>query len=239
MKKVLALVVIVAGFLAGFLALPRLPAAVSPDFSELLPFLPLAEARPAGKGFVAFGLPTVALVVCLVMTMAPSRPIADALRKWLPSLAFGASLTPEELARQRETASAVALAVAIIIVAMHGAGLATALGAPPSVYHVVPLLMGLALIIGGNSTPRLRRNWFAGVRTPTTLQSPTVWARVHRLLGRLLVVTGIVTVGTTVVAGRFALTVAIVGLLASVVISHLVEGRTRVSTQSSPSRSPR
>jgi uncharacterized membrane protein len=42
------------------------------------------------------------------------------------------------------------------------------------------------LVVLGNFLPRVRPNYFSGVRTPWTLASETVWRRTHRLAGKLL-----------------------------------------------------
>ncbi len=43
----------------------------------------------------------------------------------------------------------------------------------------------------GNSMGKLRPNWFAGFRTPWSLESRTVWIKTHRLGGRLMVGCGL------------------------------------------------
>lgn len=53
-----------------------------------------------------------------------------------------------------------------------------------------PLLFALLLaafqLLLGNFMPRVRPNFFVGVRTPWTLSSDPVWRRTHRLAGKLL-----------------------------------------------------
>jgi uncharacterized membrane protein len=43
----------------------------------------------------------------------------------------------------------------------------------------------------GNYLPRVRSNWFVGIRTPWTLSSEKVWRATHRLGGRVFVIGGI------------------------------------------------
>lgn len=50
--------------------------------------------------------------------------------------------------------------------------------------------MGLLLVLLGNYLPKLRSNYFVGVRNPWTLASDEVWERTHRLAGRGMVVAG-------------------------------------------------
>ena len=56
------------------------------------------------------------------------------------------------------------------------------------------LVGGLFLFFAvlGNVMGKLRRNFWAGVRTPWTLASPRVWYRTHRLAGYLFVAAGLI-----------------------------------------------
>ncbi len=57
-----------------------------------------------------------------------------------------------------------------------------------------PVLGGVACafqLLLGNFLPRVRPNFFVGVRTPWTLASDGVWRRTHRLAGRLLFGSGL------------------------------------------------
>lgn len=56
---------------------------------------------------------------------------------------------------------------------------------------LVCALASLLLIVIGNMMPKFRQNWFCGFKTPWTISSKTVWARTHRLAGRLLFAAGV------------------------------------------------
>ena len=51
--------------------------------------------------------------------------------------------------------------------------------------------LGLLFILMGNFMGKLRPNYFAGIRTPWTLESKIVWLKTHRLGGRVMVAGGI------------------------------------------------
>lgn len=51
---------------------------------------------------------------------------------------------------------------------------------------------GLLFMVMGNYLPRIRSNWWMGIRTPWTLESESVWRETHRLGGRTFVVSGAV-----------------------------------------------
>jgi uncharacterized membrane protein len=72
--------------------------------------------------------------------------------------------------------------------------LGVALGWPLDVGRVVPAGTGLLFIGIGNVLPRVRSNWWMGIRTPWTLSSERVWQRTHRVGGRVFVAAGLLFV---------------------------------------------
>ncbi len=53
--------------------------------------------------------------------------------------------------------------------------------------------LGLLFYYTGILIEHTQRNWFIGIRTPWTLSSEEVWKKTHKLGGRLLKISGIVT----------------------------------------------
>jgi uncharacterized membrane protein len=70
--------------------------------------------------------------------------------------------------------------------------LGVALGWRVDVGTAVNLLTGTLFIGLGNVLPRLRPNWWMGIRTPWTLESDRVWRETHRVGGRVFVAAGVV-----------------------------------------------
>ncbi|HXZ05155.1 MAG TPA: SdpI family protein [Ktedonobacteraceae bacterium] len=71
---------------------------------------------------------------------------------------------------------------------------AVALGASIDVTFVICLSISVLFIFLGNYMGKLRRNFWAGIRTPWTLTSDVVWERTHRLGGWLFVLAGLLGV---------------------------------------------
>lgn len=82
--------------------------------------------------------------------------------------------------------------VVLFLAVMQVAMLGVALGWPVDVDRVVTVAMGLLFIALGNYLPRVRSNWWMGVRTPWTLESETVWRETHRVAGWSFVAGGLV-----------------------------------------------
>ena len=52
--------------------------------------------------------------------------------------------------------------------------------------------LGVMFMVFGNYLGKTRKNFFLGIRTPWTLASDEVWARTHRLAGRLFMLHGLI-----------------------------------------------
>lgn len=69
---------------------------------------------------------------------------------------------------------------------------AIALGFPIDMDFVMNLALSVLFIFLGNYMGKLRRNFWAGIRTPWTIANETVWERTHRLGGWLFVLAGLI-----------------------------------------------
>lgn len=89
------------------------------------------------------------------------------------------------------------LLINLLIVFMAVVEVATlghALGWPVDVDRVVPASIGLLFVGLGNYLPRIRSNWFMGIRTPWTMDNERVWRATHRVGGRAFVGAGLLMV---------------------------------------------
>jgi len=75
-------------------------------------------------------------------------------------------------------------------------------GVAVDVALLLPLVVGALFVVLGLVMPRLRRNWFAGIRTPWTLTSERSWTLTHRH-GRWVFVLGGIAIAAAG-AGRSA-----------------------------------
>lgn len=65
--------------------------------------------------------------------------------------------------------------------------------------------IGLLYLVLGNYLPKVRSNFFLGIRTPWTLSSDEVWDRTHRMAGRMMTVLGLVVLFAGLLPSRWAL----------------------------------
>ena len=90
-------------------------------------------------------------------------------------------------------------ATILFLAGLYIAILGFALGWSVSVPQIALVGSGLLLVVVGNEMGRVHLSSFVGVRTRWTMSDPEVWRRTNRVGGRLLVMTGLVTV----LAGMF------------------------------------
>jgi uncharacterized membrane protein len=81
--------------------------------------------------------------------------------------------------------------------------------------------IGLLFVVLGNYLPKVRSNFFVGIRTPWTLSSDEVWVRTHRLAGKLMVVMGIALMGSAWLPPSWAFGVVIASALGLTVVTFV------------------
>nr|WP_297172867.1 SdpI family protein [uncultured Agathobaculum sp.] len=61
-----------------------------------------------------------------------------------------------------------------------------------NVAMAVCLVVSLIVLYIGNIMPKLRMNWYCGIKNPWTLSSEAVWTRTHRIAGRMFFAAGVI-----------------------------------------------
>jgi len=95
------------------------------------------------------------------------------------------------------------------------------LGVNIDISLVVNLGIGLLFIVLGNYLPRIKHNYFIGVRTPWTLANEKTWRKTHQLSGKLFVVAGILLVAISFLPGIYKFTGMLVVVVTIVLISTI------------------
>ncbi|HVF40905.1 MAG TPA: SdpI family protein [Gemmatimonadaceae bacterium] len=187
-----------------------------PDFSPLIP-VSFAGGDGVPRLGVALLLPTVALGVWILLS-AVAKVVGP--RKPLPEWWLNEETGSESVQRFAPTYSTITFTVASLFALMHVALVAGVLHWPPWTYKMLTAILGVGFIAAGNIMPRTRPNWIVGLRTKRTLTDRAAWQRTHRVLGALMMGLGAVVVGASILAPRYALSVAVLGLLQSFIIAH-------------------
>ncbi len=78
--------------------------------------------------------------------------------------------------------------------------------------------VGFLLAALGNYLPRVRSNWFVGIRTPWTLSDESVWRDTHRLGGRIFVIGGVAIAAAGLLKPEWGLAIVLIGSLSIAII---------------------
>ena len=124
----------------------------------------------ADKTFAAFFFPALIVAVYILMVFAPLLdPRKDRYQEF--SKIYGI----------------IRLTIILFLSALYFISSLNALGVITLIQQTVPLAIGLLFVIIGNFLPKIKNNWFVGIKTPWTLSSEEVWNKTHRLGGKVFV----------------------------------------------------
>jgi len=129
--------------------------------------------------------------------------------------------------------------ITLLLAATQAMSLGLGLGWPIDASRVLYVIMGLFFLILGNYLPRLKSNWWIGIRTPWTLDSERAWRDTHRVGGRTFVIGGLLVVLAALFLPRgvreWVGTPAIVFAVATpVVYSYFAYRRERLESSKAP-----
>jgi uncharacterized membrane protein len=121
------------------------------------------------------------------------------------------------------------VAIMIFLALLYGVTILAAFGRQLDMSTFMFLSVGVLFLVFGNVMPKIRPNWFVGVRTPWTLSSKISWDKTHRLAGWLFVLMGLLFFVLAVVPNGWAFAVVLaidaVCVVWMVVYSYLVYRR--------------
>jgi uncharacterized membrane protein len=205
----LAVAALIVAAVALSLALyPRLPARVPTHWN-----LAGQIDNDAPKAIGAFIAPAIMLVMAGIFAVLPAISPAGF-----------------DIERKSRAYRAILLAILLFLLAIHVQVLLAALNVSRPIDTVVPLITGALFVVLGNYLPKMRRNFFIGIRTPWTLADEDVWFRTHRFAGPIFVACGVLLMAVGpflrgAATEYFLIAVAAVASLASVIYSYAIYRR--------------
>jgi immunity protein, SdpI family len=202
MRKWFPAVVIVTAFAMSLAAYPHLP--------DRVPLHWGLDGQP--NGWVGLPVGPFALPLAMIALVILFRVLPDAdPRKSNYEKFWG-------------TYDFIVIGVVTFCFAIHCVSLGQALGLPIPMERVVPALIGAFFIGLGNVFPRLRSNWWVGIRTPWSMSSDENWARTQRIGGYLFVAAGVLLLVDATAPGhwmnRIAIGAAIALPMCALVVSY-------------------
>ncbi|MFB5089373.1 SdpI family protein [Psychrobacillus sp. PGGUH221] len=91
------------------------------------------------------------------------------------------------------------------------------------------VLIGLFFILIGNYTPRIKKNFFIGIRTAATLNDDTTWKKTQRFGGFIFIILGSLIVLTSLLPIHLAVIFSVVLLLVGIIIIYFYANRIQKS----------
>jgi hypothetical protein len=225
-RKWTPLVLIGLAAVASLLAYGWLPSMLELRLDGLLPFDTSDASDPVPRWVALSFMPALALVIWAAFRAAPTTRGQRIGRLFLRR-APDEVTSPDQFGRFAKTYDTIVLGVVMLLIGMHAAIIAGALGYPGVAVRLVPAVLGACLILMGNVMPRLRPNWVAGVRTRRTLEDPQLWRTTHRAFGTAFVVAGILTLFVALIAPRYGLVTGIGSLMVSLIVGLIASMRPR------------
>jgi uncharacterized membrane protein len=170
-KEILPIFIILAIIAFSFYIYPSLPDQVPSHWNER------GEIDAySGKTFAVLFFPGLTLGIYLLMMFLPRL---DPLRKNYPSFS-----------------TAYYWIRTVLVVFFSGLYLFTiwtALGGDLKINNFIIPAISILFIVIGILLPKVKKNYFVGIRTPWTLASEETWNKTHSLGGKLFVLTGLLT----------------------------------------------
>ena len=211
---------------ASLFAYVRLPAMVDLGLEGTLPIDSSEAGEPVPRWLALSSMPALAVLLWAAFRAAPTAAGQRVARRFFRR-APEAVTSPAQFERFGKSYDTIVLAVVVLILGVHVAILAGALGYREIAVRTIPAVLGASLVLMGNVMPRLRPNWVAGVRTKRTLANPQLWRETHRAFGTAFVVSGILTIVVALAAPRYGLLTGIAALAVSCVVGLIASTRPR------------
>lgn len=107
------------------------------------------------------------------------------------------------------------------------------MGLKLNIMYFMVSFLSIFFVVLGVFMPKIKRNYFVGIKTPWTLQSDEVWIKTHKFAGKTMVIGGILTFFTiflpSTTAFGFFITIMLVSALLPVLYSYLIYRRLGVT----------
>lgn len=123
----------------------------------------------------------------------------------------------ENLHRSAGAYRTMAITLVAFLGVIHAVTVLSGMGVEVPVGAIVGGGIGVLFAIIGNVLATVRSNFMFGVRTPWTLTSERSWDRTHRVVGRLLVVTGVLMVATAL-TGQLVVVMGVMLVMLAVIL---------------------
>ena len=189
-KEILPIILIVFAFLVGLSLYSKLPDQVPSHWNAQ------GEVDAwSSKNFTVFFFPGITLAIYLLMTFIP---LIDPLRKNYLKFA-----KPYFWFR---------LLFVVFYVSLYFYTLWSAFGAEIKINYFILPAISLFFVLIGIFLPKVKRNYFVGIRTPWTIHSEETWDKTHKLAGKTFIIAGLISL-LGIFISKYSFTIFITAIL--------------------------
>lgn len=194
-KEIIPIFLIILAFFVGVYLYPQLPERVPSHWNAQ------GEIDAwSSKNFAVFFFPAITLGIYLLITFIP---LIDPLKKNYSKFAI-----PYFWFR---------MLFVVFFVLLYLYTLRAAFGTKINIrYFIVPII-SIFFILLGIFLPRVKKNYFVGIRTPWTIHSEKTWDKTHKFAGKVFIAAGIIILLELILPKYTFLIFIIVVLLAALV----------------------
>jgi len=195
-KDILPIIIIIIALILGIQLYPKLP--------DLVPSHWNSQGQIdswSSKNFLVFFMPLLALAIYLLMTFMPR---IDPLRKNYEKFSKVYFLFK--------------VLLSLFFIALYLFMLAAAFGFKMNIIYFILPVFSLFFIAIGVMLPKIKRNWFIGIRTPWTIHSDAVWNDTHSFSSKIFVISGIISF-LGIFFPKYAFAVFMTAILTAAIIS--------------------
>ncbi len=107
---------------------------------------------------------------------------------------------------------------ALFFVVVEVSNIAIALGADINVGSIICFVVGVLMLFVGNMMPKIKQNFFFGIKTPWALTDEENWFKTHRLGGKIFVMAGIAMMIAAFIPGTFKIWIVLAGIIVMTLI---------------------
>lgn len=123
----------------------------------------------------------------------------------------------ENYAKHQKVYGIIMLLLTLAMIAFSWMTALAGLGYHVDVGMLIPMVLGVVFVIMGNYMPKIRPNYFVGVRTPWAIENAWVWRKTQWMGGITFIIMGVVIFGSVFLPVSFRMPVLLVVLMAGVI----------------------
>jgi uncharacterized membrane protein len=167
-KEWYIVLILLAPFIASALLWDTMPDIVPTHFNAA------GEADDFGPKWInAFLLPGIAVITYLFLLLIPA-------------------IDPKKrIENTQKPITAIRIVISVFLVGIYSLVMMKTLDMDTDIGQFVMVSVGILIAITGNYMNSIKPNYFIGLRTPWTLESPEVWKKTHRFASKIWIVGGL------------------------------------------------